>query len=133
MLSLRIKLTLYYLAILSAILFFFGIAIYTYVSRSLLATIDESLTYQMQKIEHSMKQSAGVAEPGMGNEDSERLLELRPHAMQIIDDSWRITDEYYASPNDRLEIDKDKLSRLAVGEPKYEKVKTPNGELLRVV
>src|SRR5512145_2294751 len=103
MLSLRIKLTLYYLAILSAILFFFGIAIYTYMSRSLLATIDESLTYQMHKIEHSMKQSAGGAEPGMGNENSERLLELRPHALQIIDDSWRIRDEYYASPNDRLE------------------------------
>ena len=38
MLSLRIKLTLYYLAILSAILFFFGVAVYTYVSRSLLHT-----------------------------------------------------------------------------------------------
>jgi two-component system OmpR family sensor kinase len=130
MLSLRIKLTLYYLAILSAILFFFGIAIYTYVYRSLLATVDESLTYQMIKIERS--QIVG-GEPGTGEETSERLLELRPHAMQIIDDSWRIRDEYYASPNDILEIDKDELSRLAVGEPKYDTVRTPHGELLRVV
>lgn len=130
MLSLRLKLTLYYLAILSAILFFFGVAVYTYVSRSLLATIDESLTYQMKKIERS--QIPG-GEPGMGEEYSERLIELRPHAMQIIDDSWRIRDEYYASPNDVLEIDKNELSRLEVGEPKYDTVKTPSGELLRVV
>src|SRR5262245_6537063 len=133
MLSLRIKLTLYYLAILSAILFFFGIAIYTYLSRSLLTTIDESLTYQMQKIERSIRLSFGGAEPGMENENSERLLELRPHAMQIIDDSGRVMDEEYASPNDRLEINMDELSRLAVGETKYETVKTPNGQLLRVV
>jgi len=133
MLSLRIKLTLYYLAILSAILFFFGVAIYAYLKRSLLITIDESLTYQMQKIEQGIRLSAGGAEPGMGNDNSERLLELRPHAMQIVDDSWRIRDEYYASPNDRLEVNKDELSRLAVGEPKYDTVRTPNGELLRVV
>lgn len=133
MLSLRIKLTLYYLAILSAILFFFGVAIYAYLERSLLTTVDESLTYQVRKIERNIRLSAGGAEPGMEGENSERLLELRPHAMQIIDDSWRIRDEYYASPNDRLEVNKDELSRLAVGEPKYETVRTPNGELLRVV
>jgi len=133
MLSLRLKLTLYYLAILSAILLFFGIAIYSYVYRSLLVTIDESLTYQMQKIQRNLEQAAGGAEPGMENDHSERLLELRPHAMQIIDDSWEIRDEMYASPNDRLEVDRDKLSRIAVGETKYENVKTPAGELLRVV
>ncbi len=133
MLSLRIKLTLYYLAILSAILLFFGIAIYAYVYRSLLLTIDESLTYQMRKIERYISLSSGGAELGTENENSERLLELRPHAMQIIDDSWGIRDELYASPNDRLEVDKNELSRLVVGQTKYETLKTPAGELLRVV
>jgi hypothetical protein len=56
-----------------------------------------------------------------------------PHAMQIIDDNWQIRDEEYASPNDRLEIDRDELSRLPVGVPEYKTVKTPGGELLRVV
>src|SRR6185312_2860133 len=133
MLSLRIKLTLYYLAILSAILFFFGIAVYAYVSRGLLMTIDESLTYQMKKIERNIRLGPGGVEPGMGDENSERLLELRPHTMQIIDDSWQIRDQEYASPNDRLEINSDALSRLAVGVPDYRTVKTPNGESLRVV
>src|SRR5262245_66657938 len=69
----------------------------------------------------------------MESDHSERLIEFRPHAMQIIDDSWEIRDEIYASANDRLEVDKDELSRIAVGETKYENVKTPAGELLRVV
>src|SRR5499426_1160761 len=133
MLSLRIKLTLYDLAILSAILFFFGVAIYTYVYRSLMITIDESLTYQVKKLEQVIKQSAGGVEPGIGEENTERPLTMIPHAMQIIDDNWQIRDEEYASANDRLEIDRDELSRLVVGVPDYKTVKTPGGELLRVV
>ncbi|HEY7183042.1 MAG TPA: ATP-binding protein [Blastocatellia bacterium] len=133
MLSLRIKLTLYYLAILSAILFFFAIALYTYVHRSLLITIDESLTYQMRKIERTIRLGPGAAEPGMSDENSERLLELRPHVMQIIDDNWQIRDQEYVSPDDRLEIDKDELSRMPVDVPSYKTVKTQSGESLRVV
>jgi len=87
MLSLRLKLTLYYLAILSAILFFFGIAIYTYVKRSLMITIDESLTYQVKKLERAIKQSSGGGEPGIKEENTERPLTMIPHAMQIIDDN----------------------------------------------
>src|SRR5262245_7754686 len=132
MLSLRVKLTLYYLAFLSAILFFFAIAIYTYVWRSLMITIDESLNYQVKKIERIIKLSSG-GEPGVGEENTERPLTLIPHAMQIIDDNWRIRDEEYASPNDRLDIDRDELSRLPVGVPEYKTVKTPSGESLRVV
>jgi heavy metal sensor kinase len=133
MLSLRIKLTLYYLAILSAILFFFAIAVYTYVSRSLLIPIDESLTYQIAKIERIIELGPGGVEPGMGNENAEKLLEVRPHAVQIIDDVWQVRDEEYVSPDDHLEVDRDKLSQLAVGETRYDTEKTRNGDLLRVV
>src|SRR5262249_57162991 len=65
--------------------------------------------------------------------NSERPLTLIPHAMQIIDDSWQIRDQEYASPKDHLEIDRDELSRMAVGIPDYKTVKTPGGESLRVV
>src|SRR5215475_13154066 len=121
MLSLRLKLTLYYLAILSAILFFFGIAIYTYVYRSLMLTIDESLTYQVKQLERIIKQGSGGGEPWIGEENTERPLTMIPHAMQIIDDNWRIRDEEYASANDRLEVDRDEVSRLPVGAPEYQK------------
>ena len=133
MLSLRIKLTLYYLAILSAILFFFAIAIYAYVSRSLLIPIDESLSYQITRIERIIKQGPGGVEPGMVDEGSKRFLELMPHAMQIIDDGWQVRDEAYASPDDQLIVDKDKLAPLAVGETRYDTEKTQKGELMRVV
>src|SRR5262245_35200258 len=133
MLSLRFKLTLYYLAILSAILFFFGIAIYTYVSRNLLIPIDESLTNQVMRIERIIRLGPGGVEPGMGDENSGRLLELMPHAMQIIDDRWQVRDEAYASPDDHLNVDKDELSQLAMGETKYDTEKTQHGVLLRVV
>src|SRR5262249_11669583 len=56
-----------------------------------------------------------------------------PHAMQIIDDSWQIRDETYASPDDHLEFNRDELSRLAVGQTRYDTEKTQNGVLLRVV
>src|SRR5215470_15989206 len=88
MLSLRIKLTLYYLAILSAILFFFGIAIYTYVYRSLTITIDESLTYQVKKIERIIKQSSGGGEPGVGEENTERPLTRSTRRRTTV---WRST------------------------------------------
>ncbi len=133
MLSLRVKLTLYYLAILSAILFFFGVAIHTYVRRSLLIPIDEALHYKVTKIEHIIRLGPGGVEPGIGDENSERLLELKTHAIQIIDESWQVTDEEYALPDDHLEVNKNELSKMAVGEMRYDTVKTQKGELLRVV
>src|SRR5262249_61014428 len=110
MLSLRVKLTLYYLAILSIILFFSGVAIYTYVSSTLMAPIDESLIYQITKTEQVIKLGPGGVEPRMGDENSENVLQLRPHAIQIIDDSWQIRDEMFATLDDHLAIDRDELS-----------------------
>src|SRR5262249_32674801 len=107
----------YYLAFLSAILFFFGVAIYTYVHRSLLKIVDESLTYQMNKIERNIRLGPGGVEPGMGEEHNERLLALIHHEMHITDDSCQIRDDQYSSPNDRLDINIDELSLMPVGVP----------------
>ncbi|MBO0799060.1 MAG: hypothetical protein J2P31_09580, partial [Blastocatellia bacterium] len=54
MLSLRVKLTLYYLAILTAVLLLFGTSIYAYLSHSQQMTIDESLGYQLKRIETNL-------------------------------------------------------------------------------
>ncbi|MCI0525331.1 MAG: ATP-binding protein [Acidobacteria bacterium] len=132
MLSLRVKLTLYYLAILSAILLLFGIAIFTYLSRSLLITIDESLAYQVKKIESHFMMNADVDVPGLNDQSNDQLLELRPDLLQVIDDNWQIRDEI-ALPNDRLPVNQDELRRLEVGQPDFKTVKLPNGKLLRVV
>jgi heavy metal sensor kinase len=133
MVSLRAKLTVYYLIILSAVLLFFGLAIYTYLSRSLLATIDESLLYHARKIESHFALNAGGDVGEMFGEDHDQFLQISPHLVQVIDDNWQITTEYVASPNDRLPVDKNELQQIEVGKPEFETVKLPNGEELRVV
>ena len=136
MLSLRVKLTVYYLAILSAVLLLFGIAIYFYLSRSLLITIDESLAFQVEKIEFVMAIGAGVAPPSRpptdGQESQEELLQLSPHVIQIINEQGRITDENLASPKDRLPVDLAALMRLSVGKTDFASVKLGSGEPMRV-
>lgn len=135
MLSLRLKLTIYYLAILSAVLLLFGVAIYFYLSRSLLTTIDESLGFQIERIDMSMAAGAGADIPsryqGLG-ESHEELLQLAPHVVQIIDERGRVTDENLASPTDRLPVDRDKLMKFEIGKTYFDTVKLPSGEQLRV-
>jgi two-component system, OmpR family, sensor kinase len=136
MLSLRVKLTLYYLAILSAVLLLFGVAIYAYLSRSLLMTIDESLAHQVKKIEQHMAYSATAESPDRTPAGElageERLLEITPHVTQIIDDSGQITDEMTAMPRDHLPVDAGDLRKIPIGETKFDSIKLPSGEPLRV-
>lgn len=136
MLSLRVKLTVYYLAILSAVLLLFGIAIYFYLSRSLLITIDESLAFQVEKIEFVMAIGAGVEPPSRpqtdGQESQEELLQLSPHVIQIINEQGRITDENLASPKDRLPVDLAALMKLSVGKTDFASVNLGSGEPMRV-
>jgi heavy metal sensor kinase len=135
MLSLRVKLTLYYLAILTAVLLLFGSSIYAYLSHSLQMTIDESLGYQLKRIEHILAVSTGAE----GNDHSmqsgeydEHLLQLSPHLIQIIDDQGRVTDETVSPKRANLEVDIEKLRQLEVGKNYFETVRSADGTDLRV-
>lgn len=136
MLSLRFKLTVYYLAILSAVLLLFGVAIYFYLSRSLLATIDESLAFQVEKIEISQAAAAGVDISGhplnQNIENQEGLLQLSPHMLQVIDERGRIADENLVSPKDHMSVDIDALMKLPISETYFASVRLESGEHLRV-
>jgi two-component system OmpR family sensor kinase len=136
MLSLRLKLTVYYLAILSAVLLLFGVAIYFYLSRSLIRTIDESLAFQVEKIEFIMAVGAGVEPPhrpqSAGGENQEELLQLSPHVIQIINEQGRITDENLASPKDRLPVERNALMNLKIGKTEFDSIKLGSGEPMRV-
>jgi uncharacterized membrane protein len=94
--SLRLKLTVYYLAILSAVLLLFGVAIFFYLSRSLVATIDQALAFQVEKIEIGMAVGAGQdlsEHPLMQNQAAqEDFLPLVPYIVQIINEQGQITD-----------------------------------------
>src|ERR1051325_7251449 len=101
MLSLRVKLTLYYLAILSAVLLFFGIALYWYLSASLVASINDSLASYASTIERALK--SGMS-PGLPGEDhagapNEEVhteqLRIAPEIVQVIsiDNQGRVANE----------------------------------------
>jgi two-component system, OmpR family, sensor kinase len=135
MLSLRVKLTLYYLAILTAVLLLFGSSIYTYLSRTLQTTIDESLGSQLKRIEHILAVSSGseINDPSVpSGEYDAHLLQLSPHLIQIIDDQGRVTDETVSPRRANLEVDIDRLRLLEVGKNYYETVRLTDGNDLRV-
>jgi two-component system OmpR family sensor kinase len=135
MLSLRVKLTLYYLAILTAILLLFGSSIYAYLSHSLQTTIDESLGYQLKRIERNLAVSTGSEtndHSALNGDDDEHLLQLSPHLIQIIDDQGRITDETVSSRGTNMEVDVERLRLLEVGKNYFETVRLNDGNYLRV-
>jgi two-component system, OmpR family, sensor kinase len=135
MLSLRVKLTLYYLAILTAILLLFGSSIYVYLSRSLQMTIDESLGYQLKRIERNLAVSIGSETNDhtvLSGDDDEHLLQLSPHLIQIIDGQGRITDETVSPRGANMEVDVEKLRLLEIGKNYFETVRLSDGNYLRV-
>lgn len=134
--SLRLKLTIYYLAILSAVLLLFGISIYFYLSGSLLTTIDRALSFQIEKIELGMAAGAGVDlsdHPLMQNPEAQGdLLPLAPHVYQIINEQGKVTDGEIASTKDHLPVDTNELMKLEVGRTLFKSVRLASGESLRV-
>jgi len=134
MLSLRVKLTLYYLAILTAVLLLFGTSIYAYLSHSLQMTIDESLGYQLKRIERNLEVSSSseVYERQLNSDDEEHLLTVSPQLIQLIDDQGRVTDEPISPRRGQLEVDLDKLKLFTVGNNYFETVKLSDGNYMRV-
>lgn len=139
MLSLRYKLALYYLIILSVVLLVCGIAIYGYISRSLVNTIDESLDHQLQKLEDVAKLSTsdtGIDDPSQapesaGDTESE-VIPIPLQLMQVINSRGEIQTETYAHPQDEVPVDLKQLQQLQPDKTFRDTILMPSGELLRV-
>jgi len=140
MLSLRVKLTLYYLAILSAVLLFFGIALYWYLSASLVASIDDSLASYASTIERALKSGmspgfSGEDHSGAPNEEGHiEQLRIAPEIVQVIsiDNQGRITDELSSSMAHNLPIDIPDLKKIEAGKPEFKTVTLKSGEQIRL-
>ena len=134
--SLRLKLTVYYLAILSAVLLLFGVAIFFYLSRSLVATIDQALAFQVEKIEIGMAVGAGQdlsEHPLMQNQAAqEDFLPLVPYIVQIINEQGQITDPGAESQKAQLPIAINELLKMEVEKTVFNSVRLETGESLRV-
>jgi heavy metal sensor kinase len=128
--SLRVKLTVYYLAILAAVLLFFGIASYTILSRSLLAIIDNSLESQASTIERRMNSAqADSSTDDHGNNDQ---LAISPHLTQIITARGVVADEMVVKPLYSLQVNLAEINRVEWGKTKWDTVYLKNGEPFRL-
>lgn len=132
--SLRTKLTLYYLAILSAVLIFFGFAIYTYLSRSLISIIDDALVYEVKEIEHKMMSGfAGYqAEEPLQEADSEQMI-IAPQIVQIIDSEGEVRDESGTLANYHLPVQVKSLKEIKGDKPNVDTTRLASGEEFTVV
>ncbi|HWQ31430.1 MAG TPA: ATP-binding protein [Blastocatellia bacterium] len=132
--SLRAKLTVYYLAILSAVLIFFGFAIFTYLSRSLLTIIDNSLIFQVKEIERQMTSSfTGLPTEEPSDESKAEQMVIAAQVIQIIDSEGRVRDDAGSLPRLRLPVDSVAISRIGNGESRIETIRLPSGEQFRLV
>lgn len=137
MLSLRVKLTLYYLAILAAVLLFSGLALYWYLNWSLVASIDDSLAHSAGALERLLKAGMssdfpGEDRPGAPNAEAHfDQMRIAADIIQVIDDRGQITDELSASPHD-LPIDIADLKLIATGQPRFKTITLKTGEQIRL-
>jgi two-component system, OmpR family, sensor kinase len=121
----RVKLTLYYLALLTAVLVFFGVAIYTYLARSLVTIIDDSLASTAQSIERRMR-TEDVAEESYQPEQNEQML-VAPQLVQLLSEDGAITDKTRALP-----VDLEALRRINDNQVHFVTARLSTGEQIRV-
>jgi heavy metal sensor kinase len=134
MLSLRAKLTGYYLAILSAVLIFFGFAIFTYLSRSLLSIIDSSLIFEVKEIERQMMSSmTGLPPEEQSEEDRHGQMVIAAQIIQIIDSEGQVRDDAGSLPKLHLPVDRDSLAQIKDNESRLETIRLASGEQFRLV
>ena len=126
----RVKLTLYYLALLTAVLVFFGVAIYTYLARSLVTIIDTSLASTAQSIERRMR-AEEISEDQYMPEHSEQML-VAPQLVQILSEDGTITDEPIPDKTHQLQVDVSELRAINDEQVHFATAKLPNGEQLRI-
>ena len=126
----RVKLTLYYLALLTAVLVFFGVAIYTYLARSLVTIIDDSLASTAQSIERRMRVEE-ISEEQYPPEQNEQML-VAPQVVQILSEDGTITDEPIPDKTHQLQVNVAELRGIQDDQVHFATMKLSTGEQIRV-
>jgi hypothetical protein len=129
MLSIRAKLTLWYLAVAAAVLLAFAVAIYLYLSRGLLATIDTSLWNQADRI------AQGVGHPSIAEEMSQpAVLMLTPQFVSIVNQEGRVTDQILDIQGHEVPVSQATIERAArEWKPQYEEASITPTEQARII
>jgi two-component system, OmpR family, sensor kinase len=129
MLSIRAKLTLWYLGIAATVLLAFAVAIYFYLSRGLLAAIDTSLWNQADRIAQATGNPSSNEEPSQPG-----VLMLAPQFVSIVDRKGEITDAILDQQGHHVPVIPEALDRASADfKPQYREVSLSPAEQARVI
>lgn len=129
MLSLRVKLILWYSALFFLVLVVFGAAIYIYLSYSLLNIIDTSLTDQAEILVHNYQasQQQFVTTTSSSTSTNARIV---PQFVQFIDAKGQIVDEIQDTERVPIPVN---IGSLPINKPKIETLTLNSFEQIRII
>lgn len=129
MLSIRAKLTLWYLSLAAVVLIAFAVAIYLYLSRGLLNAIDTSLANQAERFAHAVGHPSETEEPSQPG-----VLILAPQFVAVIDHDGSIADHIPDAEGREVPVSKAALERAAnEWKPEYDEVSLSPTEHVRII
>src|SRR5262249_14849666 len=100
MLSIRAKLTLWYLGIAASVLLAFAVALYLYLSNGILRAIDTSLWNQADRIAEATGHPSGNDEPSQPGG-----LVLAPQFVSVVNGDGEITDKILDAQGREVPVD----------------------------
>jgi heavy metal sensor kinase len=129
MLSIRAKLTLWYLGVAAVVLAAFAVLIYIYLSHGLLSAIDASLRNHAERIAQAVGHPSEVEElsqPG--------ALILAPQFVSVVGRDGKITDQILDSDGHEVPVIKPALERASTDwNPQYDEVSLSATERVRII
>src|SRR5438132_5650872 len=118
MLSLRAKLTLWYLGVAAIVLFAFAVLIYLYLSHGLLNAIDASLRNQAERFAHAVSHPSETEEPSQPGG-----LILAPQFVSVVDRDGKVADQIPDAEGHEVPVIKSARDRASSDwKPQYDEV-----------
>lgn len=129
MLSIRAKLTLWYLGIAALVLGAFAVAIYLYLSIGLLNTIDASLRNHAERIAQAVGHPSTIDEPKQSG-----ALMLAPQFVSVLDREGKVTDQIRDAEDHEVPINQQALERSSrEWKPEFDEVSLSPTEHVRII
>lgn len=128
-LSIRAKLTLWYLSLAALVLVAFAVAIYIYFSRGLLNAIDTSLRNHAERFAQAVGHPSATDEPSQPG-----VLMFAPQFVSVLDRNGKVTDHIPDAEGREVPVSKPALERAArEWIPEYDEVSLSPTEHVRII
>ena len=128
-LSIRAKLTLWYLSLAALVLAAFAIAIYLYFSRGLLNTIDASLRNHAERIAQAVGHPSSMDEPTPPG-----VLILAPQFVSVLDQNGNVTDQILDAEGHEVPVNRSALERaMRDWTPQFDEASLSPTEHVRII